>query len=87
MHYKELADSVHHFKETKKGREIMGETFKKYAEEYVKEIIFENKAITVQNLMKNTGWTLEQTLDNIGVSDKAERDNIISLLKKDNQTF
>ena len=58
MHYKELADSVHHFKETKKGREIMCEAVKKYAEEYN----IENKAITVQNLMKNTGWTLEQTL-------------------------
>ena len=45
----------------------MGEAFKKYAEEYVneylkdyvKEFIIENNAITVQNLMKNTGWTLE----------------------------
>ena len=83
MHYKELADSVHHFKETKKGREIMCEAVKKYAEEYN----IENKAITVQNLMKNTGWTLEQTLDNMGVSDKVERDTIICLLKKDNQTF
>lgn len=91
MHYKELADSVHHFKETKKGREIMCEAVKKYAEEYAKEYaeeyIIKDKVITVQKLMKNMKWTLEQTLDNIGVSDKAERDNIISLLKKDNQTF
>ncbi len=61
----------------------MCEAVKKYAEEYN----IENKAITVQNLMKNTGWTLEQTLDNMGVSDKVERDTIICLLKKDNQTF
>ncbi|MEE3496251.1 MAG: hypothetical protein VZR06_13900, partial [Butyrivibrio sp.] len=91
MHYKELADSVHHFKETKKGREIMCEAVKKYAEEYAKEYaeeyIIKDKVITVQKLMKNMKWTLEQTLDNIGVSDKVERDNIISLLKKDNQTF
>ena len=73
----------------------MGEAFKKYAEEYVneylkdyvKEFIIENKAITVQNLMKNTGWTLEQTLDNIEVFDKTERDTIVRLLKKDNQTI
>ncbi|WP_051563061.1 PD-(D/E)XK nuclease family transposase [Butyrivibrio sp. LB2008] len=86
MHYKELANSVHHFKETKKGREIMCEAVKKYAEEYAKEYaeeyIIKDKVITVQKLMKNMKWTLEQTLDNIGVSDKAERDNIISLLKK-----
>lgn len=69
----------------------MCEAVKKYAEEYAKEYaeeyIIKDKVITVQKLMKNMKWTLEQTLDNIGVSDKAERDNIISLLKKDNQTF
>ncbi|MBR4640267.1 MAG: hypothetical protein IKO79_06885 [Butyrivibrio sp.] len=78
MHYKELADSVHHFKETRKGRIIMCEAVKKYAE----ECKIEDKAMTTLNLMKNMKWTLEETLDNMGVSDKKERDVIAKLLQE-----
>ena len=95
MHYKELADSVHHFKETKKGREIMCEAVKKYAEEYAVEYaeeyaaerLIKERAITVQKLMRNMKWTLEQTLDNLEIYDKTERATIIRLIKKDNQTI
>ena len=87
MHYKELADSVHHFKETKKGREIMCEAVKKYAEEYAAERLIKERAITVQKLMRNMKWTLEQTLDNLEIYDKTERATIIRLIKKDNQTI
>lgn len=81
MNYKELADGVHHFKETEEGRDIMCESVKKYAEEYAEECKIEDKIITVKNLMQNMKWTLEQTLDNMGVTEK-ERIIIINQLQK-----
>ena len=78
MNFKELADGLHHFKETEEGRDIMCESVKKYAEDYKTE----DKIITVQNLMTNMKWTLDETLNNMGVSDEDERANITKQLQK-----
>ena len=55
MNYKELAEGVHHFKETEEGRDIMCESVKRYAEEYKTE----DKIETVKNLMKNKGFGVD----------------------------
>ena len=97
MNYKELADGLHHFKETEEGRDVMCESVKKYAEEYAKEYAEEyakeyaeeyakeyatdTKIEMVKNLMSNMKWTLEQTLNNLGVSDN-ERSIITKQLQK-----
>ena len=77
MHYKPFADGVKHFKETEKGRKVMCELVEKYAE----TVKIEDKIDTAKKLMSNTNWSLDQTLDNMGVSDK-ERELIIHQLKK-----
>ena len=77
MNYKELADGLHHFKETEEGRDVMCESVKKYAEEYATD----TKIEMVKNLMSNMKWTLEQTLNNMGVSDN-ERSIITKQLQK-----
>ena len=46
MHYKELADSMRHYKETREGRESMCEAFEKLAAEFAKDV--------------NKEWLLEQ---------------------------
>ena len=66
MNYKELADGVHHFKETEEGRDIMCESVKKYAEEYAAD----SKVEMVKNLMKNMKLTLEQALNATGITGK-----------------
>ena len=72
MHYDVLAQGMKHFKETEKGRGQMCEAVENYAKEYaVKE-----KIISVQNLMTNTDFTLEQALDALGIQGD-ERDFII----------
>ena len=81
MNYKELAEGIHHFKETEEGRDIMCESVKNYAKEYAEEYNTEDKIVTVKNLMKNMKWTLEQTLNNMGVSDR-ERSIITQQLQK-----
>ena len=81
MNYKELAEGIHHFKETEEGRDIMCESVKNYAKEYAEEYNIEDKIVTVKNLMKNMKWTLEQTLNNIGVSDR-DRSIITQQLQK-----
>lgn len=74
MNYKELADGVHHFKETEEGRDIMCESVKKYAEEYAAEYAEEyaanSKVELVKNLMKNMKLTLEQALNATGITGK-----------------
>ena len=65
MYYSELADGVEHYKETEKGRGNMSEAVEKYA----RECVIEEKAISVNNLMKNLKLTLEQALDAMGVQD------------------
>lgn len=81
MNYKELAEGIHHFKENEEGRYIMCESVKNYAKEYAEEYNTEDKIVTVKNLMKNMKWTLEQTLNNMGVSDR-ERSIITQQLQK-----
>ena len=81
MYYKELAEGLHHFKETEEGRDVMCESVKKYAEEFAEEYKTEDKIETVKNLMTNMKWTLEQTLTNMGVSDR-ERSIITQQLQK-----
>ena len=85
MYFKELADSVQHFKETEKGRDSMSEAVRKFAEEYAKEYAKEyaetvslksaeesrinTLAQSVKMLMQNTSVTMDQAFSNLGISD------------------
>ena len=85
MHYPELAESVKHFKEKAGGREEMSEIVERYinerVEERVKERVEKEKTISVQNLMNNMKWTLDQALDALGIKGK-ERTLITQQLQK-----
>ena len=85
MHYTELAESVKHFKEKAGGREEMSEIVERYinerVEERVKERVEKEKTISVQNLMNNMKWTLDQALDALGIRGK-ERTLITQQLQK-----
>ena len=85
MHYTELAESVKHFKEKAGGREEMSEIVERYinerVEERVKERVEKEKTISVQNLMNNMKWTLDQALDALGIKGK-ERTLITQKLQK-----
>lgn len=85
MHYTELAESVKHFKEKEGGREEMSEIVERYinerVEERVKECVEKEKTISVQNLMNNMKWTLDQALDALGIKGK-ERTLITQQLQK-----
>ena len=85
MHYMELAESVKHFKEKAGGREEMSEIVERYinerVEERVKERVEKEKTISVQNLMNNMKWTLDQALDALGIKGK-ERTLITQQLQK-----
>ena len=67
MHFKVLAQGVEHYKETEKGRETMCDAVREYAKEYAKEYARENVMIAktdiARNLMKNSGFTLDQALN------------------------
>ena len=81
MHFKELADGVHHFKETEKGRDIVCESVRKYAEEYAEEKSIERAeasrigalAQSVKMLMQTTAVTMEQAFTNLGISDNDKK--------------
>ena len=85
MHYTELAESVKHFKEKAGGREEMSEIVERYinerVQERVKERVEKEKTISVQNLMNNMKWTLDQALDALGIKGK-ERTLITQQLQK-----
>ena len=85
MHYTELAESVKHFKVKAGGREEMSEIVERYinerVEERVKERVEKEKTISVQNLMNNMKWTLDQALDALGIKGK-ERTLITQQLQK-----
>lgn len=93
MHYTELAESVKHFKEKEGGHEEMSEIVERYinerveervkecVEERVKERMEKEKTISVQNLMNNMKWTLDQALDALGIKGK-ERTLITQQLQK-----
>lgn len=65
MYYKILADRVRYFKEDAKGVETMCRAM----EEMRKEAAVEELLKTLRNLMKNVGWTAEQALTAMGVSE------------------
>lgn len=65
MHYKILADRVRYFKEDAKGVEAMC----KAMEDMRKEAAAEQLLKTLRNLMKNLGWTAEQAMTAMGVSE------------------
>ena len=77
MHYDALAQGVKHFKETEEGREIMCEAVEKYGDERATKA----KIVSVQNLMKNTKFTLEQALNALGIQGD-ERELILRQLQK-----
>ncbi|SFC60025.1 hypothetical protein [Butyrivibrio sp. YAB3001] len=85
MHYKELAEGVHHFKETEEGRDIVCESVKRYAEQYAEAEAETSRINTlvqsVKMLMKNTSVTLDQAFSNLGISDN-DRKIISKQLKK-----
>lgn len=73
MNYKELADGVHHFKETEEGRDIVCESVRKYAEQESKKSAEASRIDTlvksVKNLMETTSVTLDQAFSNLCISD------------------
>ena len=77
MHYTELAESVKHFKEKEGGREEMSEIVERYGDE---RALMAN-ITSVQNLMNNMKWTLDQALDALGLKGK-ERTLITQQLQK-----
>ena len=77
MHYTELAESVKHFKEKAGGREEMSEIVESYGDE---RALMAN-ITSVQNLMNNMKWTLDQALDALGIKGK-ERTLITQQLQK-----
>lgn len=81
MHYTELAESVKHFKEKEGGHEEMSEIVERYINESVEERVEKEKTISVQNLMNNMKWTLDQALDALGIKGK-ERTLITQQLQK-----
>ena len=77
MHFKVLAQGIEHYKETEKGRETMCDAVREYAEEYAEERVRENEINTktdlVRNLMKNTGFTLDQALNSLDLNSEDRR--------------
>ena len=70
MNFKLLAEDLHHFKETEKGRDIVSEKVERYAKQYAETNRISNLVQNVKNLMKNASFTLDQASNNLEVSDK-----------------
>ena len=81
MIYKELAEGIHHFKETEEGRDSMCEALQNYAEEYAEKKAEQTIINNVKALMDSMKWTLEQALDALKIQDK-DRTYIIQQLQK-----
>ena len=62
-------------------KECVEERVKECVEECVKERVEKEKTISVQNLMNNMKWTLDQALDGLGIKGK-ERTLITQQLQK-----
>ena len=62
-------------------KECVEERVKECVEERVKERVEKEKKISVQNLMNNMKWTLDQALDALGIKGK-ERTLITQQLQK-----
>ena len=80
MHYATLASGMKHFKETE-DRDNVSEAVERYAKEYAKECVEQEKAISVKNLMENVKFTLEQALNALGIQGE-ERERIKRQLQK-----
>ncbi|ETP73765.1 hypothetical protein UYO_0019 [Lachnospiraceae bacterium JC7] len=76
MHFSELARGLRHFKETKKGRDIVCEKVQKYARQYA----LDSKIQDIKNLMNNANWTIEQTLNAMGIKGK-DREYILNVIQ------
>lgn len=59
----------------------MSEIVERYINERVEERVKKEKTISVQNLMNNMKWTLDQALDALGIKGK-ERTLITQQLQK-----
>ncbi len=81
MHYGALAQGVKHFKEAERGREQMCEAVENYAKEYAKEYAIKEKIVSVNNLMENMTFSMEQALDALGIQGE-ERARITKELQK-----
>ena len=75
MHYEPLSKGVQQYKE-KEGKENMSGVVERYAKEYAKECIADEKLNSIQNMLRNTDFTLEQALDILEIQGK-ERTYII----------
>ena len=62
-------------------KECVEERVRECVEERVKERVEKEKTISVQNLMNNMKWTLDQALDALGIKGK-ERTLITQQLQK-----
>ena len=62
-------------------KDCVEERVKECVEERVKERVEKEKTISVQNLMNNMKWTLDQALDALGIKGK-ERTLITQQLQK-----
>lgn len=81
MYYKELAEGVRHYKESKGGNETMCEAVENYAKEYAKECMIKNTADIVKNIMKCTRCTLQEALD-IAAPSEEDRELIIEQISE-----
>ena len=77
IHYKELARGVKHYKETEKGRQIMGETIEKYGN----EVAIRVRMNAVKDLMDSMKISLDQALNALKIQGE-ERTMIIKQLQK-----
>lgn len=69
MNFKLLADGLHHYKETEKGRDIVCEKVERYAKKRVEENRIKTLTQNVKVLMKNTSFTMEQAFDSLEISE------------------
>ena len=81
MHYGPLSKSVQHCKESEEGSDDMSGVVERYAKEYAKEYAADEKVISVQNMLKNTNFTLEQALNILEIHGR-ERKYIIDRIQK-----
>ena len=82
MHFKELSEGIHHFKETEEGRSIMCDTWTKLAKEYAEDKVVENKVEIAKKLVQNNGFSLEEALDAVGVGE-SERESVLNQLQEE----
>ncbi|MBP3805001.1 MAG: PD-(D/E)XK nuclease family transposase [Oribacterium sp.] len=85
MNYKLLADGLHHFKETKEGRDIVCESVRKYAEEEARKSSEATRIDTlvsdIRKMMKNMKCSLEDAMNTLEITGN-ERTIIANMLQK-----